>query len=257
MKNPTLNRQEQIVIHLHMPKTGGTTLKKIIKKNYEPSTSFDVYVDRQHLPNVLEDLSKNQIHCIQGHIPFGIHEYLNRTSTYITMLREPISRIISEYYFIRNIPWHTLHQQVIEMSLQEYQELPHNHNLQTHYILGNKFGEELTEDDLEQAKKILTEHFSVVGITEMFDQSLFLMKETFGWNHIYYKKANVTKRKLTKEQLSPTILQEIAKNNNIDMQLYTFAKALLQDKLSNLDLNTKFRIKQFCKKNKKKGVRKW
>ncbi|WP_100404817.1 sulfotransferase family 2 domain-containing protein [Bacillus solitudinis] len=250
MINEHNNQNEDILIHLHMPKTGGTTLKKIIKKNYDKSQSFDVYVDHQQLPQLLKDISSKKVQCIQGHIPFGIQKYFHSKSTYITMLRDPIDRIISEYYFIRNIEWHNLHSQVMNMSLEEYQKIPTNCNLQTHYILGEKFGKKLVDEDLEKAKKILLEHFSVVGITEMFDESVFLMKETFGWKDIFYKKFNVSNSRLSKKEIPFEVLQQIAKNNSFDLQLYSFGKKLVEEKLDSLDIKAQKRLKLFSKQNK-------
>ncbi|WP_332694854.1 sulfotransferase family 2 domain-containing protein [Halalkalibacter lacteus] len=249
------NPNKQMLIHLHMPKTGGTTLKKIINKNYNTNKIHDVYVDRPQLPITLEKLTNKQVHCIQGHFPFGIHEYFNRKATYITMLRDPIDRIISEYYFIRSIPWHNLHKKVKEMSLEEYQNSPTKCNLQTQFILGEKFRKELSNKDLQTAKKILIEHFSVVGITEMFDESIFLMKEILGWQNIFYKKANVTKNRLTKKEIPPKVIQQISKNNEFDLQLYAFGKKLLEKKLSSLNLDAKKRLSLYSAQNRNRAKR--
>jgi hypothetical protein len=246
---------KQLLIHLHMPKTGGTTLKKIINKNYNTSKIHDIYLDRSQLPITMGKLSNQPVDCIQGHFPFGIHEYFNRKATYITMLREPIDRVISEYYFIRSIPWHNLHKKVKEMSLEEYQNSPNKCNLQTHFILGDKFGKELSNKDLQRAKKILMEHFSLVGITEKFDESIFLMKEILGWQDIFYKKANVTKKRLSKNAIPPKVLQQISNNNNFDLQLYAFAKKLLIKNLNSLNLASKKRLNIYIAHNKNWATR--
>jgi hypothetical protein len=244
------NPKNQMLVHLHMPKTGGTTLKKIIYKNYDRNKVFDVYVDRPKLPATLANLTKKQVQCIQGHFPFGVHKHFNKKAAYITMLREPIDRIISEYYFIKNIPWHNLHSKVKNMSLVQYQNSLAKSNLQTRYILGGPFERELTNKDLEKAKKILVTHFSMVGITELFDESTFLMKETLGWQNISYEKANVTKKRLSKKQISPKVIQQIAANNKLDLQLYAFGKKLLEKKLRSLDLHAKRRLKLYRAQNK-------
>ncbi|MFC3886618.1 sulfotransferase family 2 domain-containing protein [Bacillus songklensis] len=229
--------RQQLLIHLHMPKTGGTTLKKIIKKNYGKRKSVDVYVDREKLSYVLTNLSKRNIDCIQGHMPFGVHQFFNQPGSYVTMLRDPVDRVLSDYYFIRSLPSHNLHSKVIKMSLEEYQKDPVNSNLQTHYILGEKFGEMLTKEDLEKAKSNLIHHFSVAGITERFDESISLMKKYWGWNNISYTKANVTKGRLSKEEISRGIIDQIETNNVFDIELYHFAKELLEEKIRLLNIH--------------------
>lgn len=244
-----IQKEAPLLIHLHMPKTGGTTLKKIIRKNYPKQNVFDVYVDRKHLSSRLAELAEKQVQCIQGHFPFGVHQFFQQPSTYITILRDPVDRIISEYYFIRSIPWHSLHPKVSNMSLQEYQQSPLTQNLQTVYILGRKFGSPLSEDDLAQAKENLENYFSVVGITDMFDESLFLMKEQFQWRNTVYTKANVTNQRPKKHELPEDIRTQIQQNNEWDMKLYQFAKQRLIEKIESFDIRTKKRLKVFKKTN--------
>jgi len=243
-----IQKKAPLVIHLHMPKTGGTTLKKIIKKNYPRSNVFDVYLDHQQLETRLQEIAEKDVKCLQGHMPFGVHHVFKQPSTYITLLRDPVDRIISEYYFIRSIPWHNSHLKVSKMSLEEYQESPMNQNLQTHYILGGKFGSPLSEEDFEQAKKNLETYFSVVGITDMFDESLFLLMKQFQWANTLYTKANVTKKRPAKHEISQETIEKIKENNRTDIKLYEFAKQRLTDRISSLDFLTKKHLKIFKKK---------
>lgn len=209
-----------------MPKTGGTTLKNIIKRNVNPQESFDIYENLQQREAKLIDLSNKNVSCIQGHLLFGVHHYFKQPSTYITMLREPVERILSEYYFIRNRPSHVLYHKVINMTLNEYQHELENMNLQTRYICGKSSGP-ITENNLIEAKENILNHFAIVGITEMFNDSIFLMKKKFGWKNISYKKENITKNRLLKTELSPKLIESIKKNNKLDFELYHFAKSLL------------------------------
>ncbi len=51
------------------------------------------------LKNMPEE-KRNKIRCLKGHMPFGLHKYLLNSSVYLTVLREPIERVISHYYFV-------------------------------------------------------------------------------------------------------------------------------------------------------------
>jgi hypothetical protein len=245
----TRGGKPNLLIHLHMPKTGGTTLKKIIKKNYPPSITFDVY-DRANLDNILNDLSTKKVKCIQGHMPFGVHEYFSQSSTYITLLRDPVDRVISEYYFIRSIPSHSLHETVSKMALKEFQEEERNKNAQTRYILGSGIGKTLTADDLAEAKQNLQDYFSIVGITEMFNESVFLMGREFGWKHVNYRKKNVTKNRPSKAELSENLIEKMKENNELDIELYKFGKQLLEEKLNQLTAKEKLRLQRYNLRNR-------
>ncbi|WP_026674516.1 hypothetical protein [Alkalihalobacterium bogoriense] len=65
------------------------------------------------------------------------------------------------------------------MTLEQYQSQLTNMNLQTRFLSG-QLGYPLTEQDLQKVVKNIETHFSVVGITEEFNESLFLMKQRFG-----------------------------------------------------------------------------
>jgi hypothetical protein len=237
----------EILIHLHMPKTAGTTLKHIIKRNIDPSVNFDVYEDHQQRKKKLIALSRKHVSCIQGHFPYGVHHFFSIPCTYITMLREPIDRIISEYYFIRSRPKHNQYQKVNRMSLEEYQKQPEIMNQQTRFISGH-IENTITEVQLEQAKENIQKYFSIVGITEMFNESLFLMKKKFGWNDIFYEKQNVTKNRPPKEELPASTIDSILKNNSFDVELYQFSKQLLIDQINNLDSFSKEELHVFLEK---------
>lgn len=226
-----------------MPKTAGTTLRTIIKKNVNIKNSYELYKYGNQLKNILTDLNTKPIGCIQGHFPYGIHSYLNQKCTYITMLREPVDRVISEYYFIKSIPWHELHQQVKNMTLDEYQQEVKKCNLQTRLLSGFNNKKALTLDDLQKAKEHINNHFKVVGITEMFDESIFLMQKEFGWRNIFYKKYNITKGKPTNIPIGTK--KRIAENNLLDIELYNYARKLLNSKLAALNANERNKLLRF------------
>ncbi len=52
-------------------------------------------------------------------------------------------------------------------------------------------------------------HFAVVGLSEKVDESLLLLKRSFGWKNIFYIKANVNKNRLAKEEVSKGTLNII------------------------------------------------
>ncbi|MFA9556940.1 sulfotransferase family 2 domain-containing protein [Evansella sp. AB-rgal1] len=233
--------KNQILVHLHMPKTGGTSLKNIIKKNIDPHRNLDVYVEHEKRERIMRTIHSNQFDCIQGHFPYGIHKYIPCPFTYITMLRDPIDRIVSEYYFIKNNKKHELHHVVQHLSLEEYQNQPQNRNLQTRLISGH-MSDPLTIADVNKAKENIEKHFSVVGITEMFDESLLLMEKKFGWKNVKNRKQNATKKRPALTSLSPKTLTLIKRNNNLDNILYQFAKRDLLVKLKYLHSNSKTRV---------------
>ncbi len=176
-----------VLIFMHIPKTGGTTLRVIIEKYYELS---QVYRNYDYLG--ARKGQKSEKTCfIDGHDYFGIHHDLNKRPVYVTMLRNPVDRIISEYYYIVKEPGRDRYiSNKIKnnnLSLEDYVFLEdekfhfRTRNMQTRFAAGGTI-------NLEKAKENLTNYFAVVGITEMFDQSLHLMQKEFGWKDTGYQK---------------------------------------------------------------------
>ncbi len=94
--------EQRALIFLHIPKTAGTTLNRIIEWQYNPLSIFtmDPYRIRA-TPERLKQLPearRRRLRMVRGHFYYGVHEYLPQGSTYITMLREPVARFLSSYY---------------------------------------------------------------------------------------------------------------------------------------------------------------
>ena len=98
----------------------------IIERQYEPTIILTIdgacvqesVGEFKKLPEALRE----RIIVLKGHLYFGLHEFLPRPSTYITILRDPVDRVISNYYYVLRTPSHYLHHEIRSqgMSLREY-----------------------------------------------------------------------------------------------------------------------------------------
>ncbi|WP_368298715.1 sulfotransferase family 2 domain-containing protein [Cytobacillus firmus] len=247
-----LDNSKELIIHTHIPKTGGMTLRSIVNKNYDKEKML-TNVFSSSVSKFKKDIQeKTDIEFVTGHHPFGLHEYTNRPCAYITMLRDPIERVISMYYYNLRKENHPLHKKVKQLTFEEFINdkglSRRTINRQTQKIVGSL---NPREDDLQKAKNILSKHYKVVGITEMFDESIFLMKKELGWQDISYERKNYTADRPTREQFSNEIIERIKELNHIDMQLYKWAKRNLMERLEALDSSTKQELENFLNRNKK------
>mgnify|MGYP001031531163 CR=1 FL=1 len=233
--------KKQVVIFIHIPKTGGTTLQRILEKQYKTNNIFKIKAEYFHesieeFKNILES-KRREIRLLEGHMFFGLHEFVPMPCSYITLLRNPIDRIVSHYYYVIQHPNHYLHQDVVshKMSLKDYvcsgisTELD---NGQTRLLSGIEdpidFGQ-CSFEILEKAKNNLKYHFAVVGLLERFNESLVLMKKKFNWKIPLYIHANQTRNRPQSNTFSQDTLKAITKYNQLDIELYEYAEQLFDE----------------------------
>lgn len=237
---------KKIIIFMHIPKTAGVTLLSIIGKQYlSDEIGWYYFTDFLQLLNEIEKLPDNpKIKIVCGHFTFGIEKFFKVPITLMTMLRDPIERVISLYYFWRKIPGHPIYEQIMKMSLEDFvtsEEFDiHISNFQT-YAFTDEFP--ANNNSLEKAKKIIERHFSVVGITEMFNESVFLMKKEYGWQDLFYKRENVTQR--PNDPISKKVLNIIKEKNKFDIELYNWAKQNLVKTIIHLNEIEKMELMNF------------
>jgi len=232
--------KDDVIIFLHLPKCGGTTLNRLIEWEYSPLEIFSL--DPSFFRWSYARLSRTpierfkRIRVFKGHMPFGLHERLPRPATYITVLREPIDRAISSYYYARSYKLDPHHRMASKQSLEEYVRATPRDNVQTKLVAGHANGYdflsgECTAEMLETAKRNLAEGFSLIGLTERFDESLVLAKILFGWQIRQYANFNVTSARPRKEAVPSAIQDLIAERFRFDIQLYAFAEQLFDEAL--------------------------
>lgn len=78
------------------------------------------------------------------------------------------------------------------------------------------------------AKENLLRYFSLVGLTERFDEGLAILKIMFGWQIAKYAKFNVTKNRMKKTSLPASTVELIAERNKYDVALYEFAVPIFE-----------------------------
>ncbi len=237
----------QTLIFLHIPKTAGTTLHQIIDRHYSLDRIFWVHAtDVNESINEFKSFSeekRQRFQLIKGHMGFGLHQFVPQPCSYFTLLRDPVKRIISHYYHVLRTPNHYLHQVVTEqqMDLKAFVSSGISLELdngQTRLIAASNGNEDesiefgcATPELLEIAKQHLINYFSVVGVMEEFDRTLLLLQKKLGWKNICYARKNTGKNTTKKSDISADTLAAIQQHNALDIELYQFAKQLLQQQI--------------------------
>lgn len=210
------------------------TLKKIAARRCRRGTYIFLYETRiaqsiEQFSGIPEDVRAGYTFVL-GHVGYGLHAFLPQPVTYATILREPIERIVSYYYYILRMPNHFLHEPARQMGLKGFacsEASAKLGNGQTKY-LAELDGQVATRETLERVKENLQQRFSVVGLIEAFDKSLLLLRRATGWGIPCYSRENVTHDRPRMSEIPQDALDAIAEHNAIDVELYAWGKDRFQ-----------------------------
>lgn len=256
-------------IFLHIPKTAGTTLNYVLQRQYCGRNAIHTLdgPEPEHAVQQLDKLPSAQRQAIQllrGHCAYGAHRFLAEPSSYFTLLRDPIDRVVSHYYYVLHTERHPDHADLVERnySLVEYIQsgtIPMLENGQTG-LLSGRIGRELQpnyakcgEAELKLAECNLAQSFDVVGLQEEFDSTLLLLKRAYNWKQPYYVKQNVTRARPRIEELSAETMEAIRAYNKWDIELYDRVAAKFRDQIARQGPEFAEELKRFRAANYRYG----
>jgi hypothetical protein len=221
-----------LILFVHVPKTGGMTLHSILSRQLRGifAESMD---EAKSLLDSLGASEVAQLELVAGHVPYGLHEFVQRPVKYVTMLREPVQRVVSHYWFVRNEPDHYLYPAIVDgdLSLREYAERgcglsAEIENGQVWMFSARARRLECADrESLEEAKLALRDRFSLVGTTERFDESVVAMQHVLGLRSPVYVRRNTGPG--PRGRLDAETRTAIEAHNLLDLELYTYANELL------------------------------
>jgi len=172
---------------------------------------------------------RERITCLTGHIPWGVQiGTVPAPYQMATMLRHPVDRIVSLYWFIRRFPkhrWHRFAKQKGLIGFATSGAFADIDNGITRWLAGCtdcgslRVEHKLTGAHLELALLHLRA-MAVVGFVASFDASVQRFARAFGWTHTGYtvKMAGKRHRPATDNER-----QIIAEYNRFDMAIYDHA----------------------------------
>tara|TARA_R110002072_G_scaffold19747_3_gene72814 strand:+ start:6618 stop:7487 length:870 start_codon:yes stop_codon:yes gene_type:complete len=215
--NVRLNKNKKITAFVHIEKAAGTTLNHILRHNF-----FLRYIDVRpffkeskglFLPKDLEVAKRvlPGLSCISGHsvtASSALYD-LHPNIQFVTMLRDPIKRYISQYQ-------HRVEQKGLRLNFEEFLDIEEYKDFQTKKYAG--------ENNLEKAKEILTNRFLLVGYLEAYDEFLVLLKKVL--NNINfnpnYSHRNRTKNQSAMKDFADIHIERVIENNANDIALYKY-----------------------------------
>lgn len=223
---------------VHVPKAAGSTLHAILARRYPAERTLIFDLQRPDAGRMIAGLTaeqKERVQCLRGHMPYGIHRLIGRDAAYVTVLRDPVRRIVSKYRNLVRRPRRALELGLPPdrlRTLEDFLDLQVERNamdFQTRLIAGRldldaplaPYREPVPAEALKTALDNLERDFVVAGSVERFDETVILMKQAFGWGPVSYARRNVDPRRAADpgREIPEALAGRIRELNSLDVQL--------------------------------------
>ena len=247
-----------VVVFVHVPKTGGTTVFRYLKRYFRKNLRIDN-------PDKLQERfldkpadQRNAFDFINGHVPTGvIHRATLRPCIYFTYFRDPLPKAISNYGHVLRWSKHRWHHRFVEKKITLEKFLIQHDDIKD-FLIDNPsvrfFSDPLhvhdarpmTPDLVEQVKTRLREQFAFIGLTERSTDSVFLLSRKLKLPLRPYLTYNVTRHpEGSPSNLSREVIACFKELNWADYEVYDYAERTFERQWGELDAREKKRTGRF------------
>lgn len=101
--------QTPAVIHLHIPKSAGTSLTSILAKAFKPGTKYALHPAESDKFRTLTEAQRRKLQLVFGHLEHGVGAMLPQGCIYVCALRQPGPRILSYYRYLKRRTDHPMY----------------------------------------------------------------------------------------------------------------------------------------------------
>jgi hypothetical protein len=241
----------RVVFH-HVPKCGGTSIAQALRLRYAVSfagfptppiyravMATEPAADEASRARLVDEFQErlllyylySDIRCIAGHVRFSqvAHNLFSKSYKFVTTLREPVSMMISHYFFLprRSAEIFTSVDDID--AYLESEEARHFGAVYPYYFNGGSAHDEPWSDAaMCKAKKNLR-LLDVVGFVDDIPRFQRQLRDHVGLRlRIGHANRSVASREDRKSVITPTVRRRIEELSAPNIEIYEFAKRELQ-----------------------------
>ncbi len=222
----------------HLPKCAGTTVGNYLHSQYPARLIFqtDGLEPQASVRRFREMSAANRFRyrLICGHLAHQLLDVVAPATLTLTILREPVDRIVSHYYYVRRQPTHYLHRRVVDddVALEDY--ATHDLSLElSNWYTSHYSGwtiEQVNENPqaaVDLAYETVTERYDIIGFQDALPEAMAAVGLAAGLGTSFENTyLNQTARRNQLADVSEVARTRIAEANSLDIELYERLNAL-------------------------------
>jgi hypothetical protein len=215
------NQLARQLVFVHIPKTAGLSLHSALENIYGKESTLRVgnEDDLQRLRQLPDDQVIDKA-FLSGHFFYSdIKNRCQPDALLISILRDPVKRILSNYNYITNWDKHPLYEQTVRQSFSE-----HVH-ANRHFVRGLCCRQLSGVPKADAAIEIVQSRYALVGTTDHLPAFITALGRIIGVT-IAEERTNVSLGQGPKIDLSSELCQALLEITEEDRKLFDFLKAL-------------------------------
>jgi len=222
-----------VLLFHHLPKTAGTAVSSALEGLYGAE-----YYRWFHGPaGALKTLvDGHSLKALGGHFHLShpLAAQIDAQVIMITLIRDPVDRVISNFYYLRANEKHHLYELANAYSLEEAL----NKGLAKKLQIDNEIVRMLSTADpknslgtaFRSAKETINS-YTFFGLQEQTRMLQLLINRVFNIEHFKIPVMTTYTARPKKEEVDPGLIELIKKYNQYDVELYEYAKEIYNRKL--------------------------